>query len=35
MSGQETKTEAIRLINEINADRMEDLLSCVQRAARL
>lgn len=30
MSDQEMKTEAIRLINEIDADRMEDLLSCLR-----
>gem|GEM_PF-2727811 len=30
MSDQEMKNEAIRLINEIDADRMEDLLSCLR-----
>lgn len=30
MSDQEMKTEAIRLINEIDADRMEDLLACLR-----
>ena len=30
MSDQEMKTEAIRLINEINEDRMADLLSCLR-----
>jgi hypothetical protein len=30
MSDQEMKAEAIRLINEIDADRMEDLLSCLR-----
>jgi len=30
MSDHEMKTEAIRLINEIDADRMEDLLSCLR-----
>lgn len=30
MSDQEMKTEAIRLINEIDANRMEDLLLCLR-----
>ncbi|WP_143016914.1 hypothetical protein [Dyadobacter soli] len=30
MSDQEMKNEAIRLINEIDADRMEDLLACLR-----
>lgn len=30
MSDQEMKSEAIRLINEINSDRMEDLLACLR-----
>lgn len=30
MSDKEMKTEAIRLINEIDEDRMEDLLSCLR-----